>query len=543
MAASREALLQAIFGPPRQASILDPQDPVQALLQSMPARPAVGLGGAQMTSQGAPGGFDPVMPRDQWLAPDMPTTAGMLGRFQDMVGKAGMLGTSDLALRGGALAGALGKAARKPTKAQIAAQARQAAQAEAAAPFRTAPLEPTPGLPPLEGMPQPPRGAIGGPAAEAAGREAEASGNLLFDYSNLGRNPPTGIPQQALPRPGNGKVSERVQALLDNPQVREQVLGYVRKGTEQGADAWYDIQPIRQEFQKLLGPEEGDRRFRLFVDMIAATSPRSPIDQNVRNASWRYAEALRQGAGVQPSGLLGKTDPNPSPYPYGHFAQKLHAQNAQAVAQGGMDLYRNPKPVSFAENMRGNEVPVTVDAHALTLPGLLSRDPRFLSTSYVSQEGAAPINPRQMVESGQVSMEEATQNPQWWSSAPDQATEYAPLERYWQGIAQNAGLSPRAAQSAAWIGGGEVTGLQSRPQPLQRIIEDRLQLTAKLRGESPRKVLEDFAVRGVPFWSALGLLGVGSALQPGEAEAAPMPPARAAQAPGGALAALLAGYQ
>ena len=63
------------------------------------------------------------------------------------------------------------------------------------------------------------------------------------------------------------------------------------------------------------------------MDLVAATSPRSDVGTNARNASYYYSRAM-QG---EPMPAVGDRNPQP----YGHMAQRLHQMNAERVAGAG----------------------------------------------------------------------------------------------------------------------------------------------------------------------------------------------------------------
>jgi hypothetical protein len=191
------------------------------------------------------------------------------------------------------------------------------------------------------------------------------------------------VPQIAMERtvPPRG-VSARLQDALQDPKVERGVSESIQKGIELGADKWYHNEPVRQAFIKELGKVQGPKDYASFMDMVAATSPRSDVPTNIRNASFYYG----QGGGDLPEKL---------PYPYGHVAQNLHRQNYETLsaprgaplssdvpaAATGWDIFKNPKPASFSQNLQGNLVPGTMDTHAFRNIGMRTKDPRFLETS------------------------------------------------------------------------------------------------------------------------------------------------------------------
>lgn len=102
-------------------------------------------------------------------------------------------------------------------------------------------------------------------------------------------------------------------------------------------------------------------------------------------------------------------------------------------------------------------------------------------------------------------MEDALKQPAYWQAQP-KANEYGAMEQYYQGLARDAGLSPGQTQAAAWVGGGQQTGLASdASKPFIGFVEDRANKTADARGLSPAEALSQFIRGNAP------LLGVGAA--------------------------------
>ena len=354
----------------------------------------------------------------------------------------------------------------------------------------------TPGQPGIGRGPQ-----LSEPKPPTPGATGIATGGKLFDYSGLSKVPD--VPQFDLPRynPPRG-VPARIGDLTSNPDVRQGMLDTIQRGQQMGGADWYNADPLRQAFIDELG-KSGDPRFKQYMDLVAATSPRSDVGTNVRNASYYYNRLVNG----EPMPDVG----TPNPQPYGHMAQRLHQQNAQTVAGGGWDPLQNPKPASFAQDLMGNQQPVAVDTHAFRLPGMLSQDPRFLETAYQSSKDAPKQNIQQMVLSGQMSMEDALKQPAYWQAQP-KANEYEAMEQYYQGLAQDRGISPAQAQAAAWVGGGQQTGLASdASKPFIGFVEDRANKTADVRGLSPAEALSQFIRGKAPL---LGVGGAGAAAIP-----------------------------
>lgn len=305
----------------------------------------------------------------------------------------------------------------------------------------------------------------------------------LFDFSRLSEVPK--VQQFDLPRyqPARG-VPARVTEMMANPDVRNAVLQTISEGVQKGGAKWYNADPLRDKFIEKLGADAGDAAFRKYMDLVAATSPRSDVGTNVRNASYYYQRAMSG----QPMPEVGEKNPQP----YGHMAQKLHQMNAQRVAGEGWDPLQNPKPASFVENLVGNQAPVTVDTHAYRLPAILARDPRFLEISFKPEKDVPPMNIQKMVESGKIPFEEAVKRPAYWQSQPKE-NEYGAMEQYYKSLGKELGLTPAQTQAAAWVGGGKITGLQSdESKPFLQFFQDRIFKTAAETGMDPKDVLDKF---------------------------------------------------
>ena len=374
-------------------------------------------------------------------------------------------------------------------------------------------------------------------------RKANDSGpGSLFDYSNLDQVPD--VPQVPMPRtiPPRGP-SERIQGALADPRVEEGINGYVKRGAELGGKDWYNTDQFRKQYIDRLGPEEGQRAYSEFMDAVAATSPRSTVQDNIRTAS--FYNYQRQ------NGLPVNEKPAPG---YGSLAQGLHQGNMEKLVNGnGWDIYANPKPASFSTNLQGNQANATIDTHNFRLPGILSRDPRFLETSIAEladspeagkallarqypglpqdvidgavkpkgDKASITYKPQKWVNDGHISMDDAVNDPALWSAKPN-SNEYGHYEDWQRVQAEKLGMTPAQYQASMWVGAGDATGLASPPEPFLRTLEARIKYTADRMGSTPQKVL-DALVRGkAPLLSVggavagTGVLMSGQDRQPGQ---------------------------
>jgi hypothetical protein len=336
-------------------------------------------------------------------------------------------------------------------------------------------------------------------ADQVTGRKAggEVAPSDLFDMSLMNEQPK--VPQFDLPRnePARG-VPARVKELIANKGVRNKVMETVERGRQMGGHLWYNAEPLRHKFVEVHGEDTGNLMFHKYMDYVAATSPRSEVGANVRNASYYFGRHVR-GEG---SPEVGETNPQP----YGHMAQRLHQMNAQRVAGAGWDPLNNPKPASFVENLTGNQQPVTVDTHAFRLPAILAKDPRFLETALQTTKEAPRQNIRAQVERGETPMSEAVKRAAYWNAQPKE-NEYGAMERYYQGIGKQMGLTPAQTQASAWVGGGNVTGLASdASKPFMGFMQDRVMKTAQETNREPRDVLHSFVKGEAPLRASGGLV-------------------------------------
>jgi hypothetical protein len=339
------------------------------------------------------------------------------------------------------------------------------------------------------------------------------------------------VPQTPMERyvPKHG-VTDRLADAIANKKVQQGVRESVETGLKFGADKWYHNEPVRREFIKELGEVRGPIEYARFMDMVAATSPRSDVPTNIRNASFYYMMSGKKGL------------PEELPYPYGHVAQNLHRQNyATVTSPEGWDIFKNTKPASFSANLQGNLVPGTMDTHAFRNIGMRTKDPRFLETSVSAKykQGTDPakdtivnkygertgdtvvFRPQELHEGGKLKMKDALQIPYFWSAKP-RANEYGAAEKFYSEVGRDFKLPTADAQGAAWAGGGQLTGLGTVPtHTFPQLLNERILYTAKMRGEDPSKTLSDFIRKKapllvVPVAGAVGAAKMGGIADQGE---------------------------
>lgn len=297
------------------------------------------------------------------------------------------------------------------------------------------------------------------------------------------------VPQNQMPRinPPRGPSQRIVDALAD-PEVARGLDATVERGIAGGGLDWYNTEPMRRRMSALVPSIDLDPKYARMMDVVAATSPRSRIPDNIRTASY-YNNLLEQGEELPDTPAAG----------YGSLAQKLHLQNVKDIAQrGGWDVFKNPKPASFSTNLQGNQQNVTIDTHNFRLPGILARDPRFLENAIVPAKGAEPIRPKALLESGEMSLDDLAVRPAMWAAKPN-PNEYGYYEKWQQERAKKMGISPAQYQAAMWLGGGEDTGLGSAAEPFVASVEARVRYTADRLGMDPEKVMDMYLTGQIPL--------------------------------------------
>jgi hypothetical protein len=280
------------------------------------------------------------------------------------------------------------------------------------------------------------------------------------------------------------------------------------------AQYFYHTAPLLEK-AKSLGVSEKDALSQIsrFAENYAATSPRTMTEQNLRNASLVSA---KQEAGVPLTEIIGAGSGglNEKGYPMMIGESGIHSLLVDAVRSGGIDYNTNPKPATFAENVKGNLQGVTVDTHAvrgaldaMNEVDLGSVPEGFIKPEFREQYVSDPssFDPAKMVDDSIASqMVDGTKK----------QTEYAVFSDLYKSAAKKLGVTPAEAQSLGWFGSGERTGLASELKTVVDLIDERVDVTAQLLGESKDKVYKDFLSGKIPLLSmaGAGLLAGGAAV-------------------------------
>jgi len=351
----------------------------------------------------------------------------------------------------------------------------------------------------------------------------------MFDYSALRQVPD--VPQFQIERYQAPRgPSARIVDALASEDVARGINETVERGAERGGLEWYNTDPLYRRLVSSVGESRAPDEYSRLMDIVAATSPRAKVQDNIRMASY-YNYLLKNGIPVPDKPAKG----------YGSVAQESHVKHARNIAEeGGWNIFDNPKPASFSSNLQGNQQVATIDTHNFRLPGIISQDPRFLATSfdelikpenndrqkiisdlleqYPNMQGSdidaftskldrskpkVTYRPQDWLKSGSISMDEAVARPNFWASMPNE-NEYGYYEGWQQDQAKKLGMSPAQYQASMWVGGGEDTGLGSVAEPFLKTFEARIKYTADRLGVDPEIVMEKMLKGEMPLMAQGG---------------------------------------
>ena len=306
-------------------------------------------------------------------------------------------------------------------------------------------------------------------AKAVASPKWEAPESTVFDLSGLddiSRFPD--VPQQSMERYIPPRGTPKAIAVADSAGNKKRISKALEGGIDQGGLAWYNLRPLRDEYIAKFGDAEGVARFERFVDLVASTSPRANVTANIKRASM-LQKMLDDGIDISKVLNTGEAGTGVRmPSGYGHLAHKNHRGILSDLVSekglsGGVE-YGRPKVSSFAQNLRGNLEPVTVDTH----------NKKLLTLPYNLPETVAK-------------------------------TEYKFLEDINSEMAKRHGITPAQAQSATWVGGSHITGVDDG-RPFMQILDERVGKTADQLGVSKKKARDMFLSGKTALYSGVPAL-------------------------------------
>jgi hypothetical protein len=318
------------------------------------------------------------------------------------------------------------------------------------------------------------------------------------------------VPQEnfmdRLPRPIVGKslpLNERLLPILD---IADEVAGqYASKmAPYQGKNVeyFYHTGPVYEKAFSLLGDEGAGRAFMdRFSKTYAGTSPRTPTEQNLLNSSL-LSYRVEQGLPLERP-VLNITGNNDVGYP---MISGMHPDLTRRLLAGEDTFANNPKPSSFAENVRGNLQGVTADTHNIRgilasyeelRPGSIPREWFKTDVDY-DQYLRGGLTPD--ILSGGINDSLASQT----VNKVSRQSEYGPMADITARSAEILGEAPAPTQSLGWFGLGNMTNLRSAPKTLTELMGERIDVTAQKLGIDPDETARLYMQGKIPLMNQGG---------------------------------------
>jgi hypothetical protein len=279
------------------------------------------------------------------------------------------------------------------------------------------------------------------------------------------------------------------------------------------AQYFYNTAPIIDKAVDLGVPKkEAMSQLNKFADYYAATSPRTQTEPNLRSASLTYSKSkagipFDQVVGPNKDLMMsgGEVPMNEKGYPMILGPSGTHRMRLNEIESGeGISYKTNPKPYTFAENVKGNLTGVTADTHAIrgALDAMNERELGSIPDEFILK----PF--RKMYKDDPTSFDPATMVDDQLKSQKIKGesvqTEYAVLSDLYKNVAKKLGVTPAEAQALAWFGTGNKTGLASPEKTLVDLISERVDVTSKALGQTKDEVFKKFLSGKIPLMSFVG---------------------------------------
>ena len=262
-----------------------------------------------------------------------------------------------------------------------------------------------------------------------------------------------------------------------------------------------------------LGISENVAREQLkkFALNYAATSPRTMTEQNLRNASLVTAKQQR---GVDLTEMIGPGGEgvNEKGYPMMINPGGIHKKLVDEAAADGLNFNTNPKPATFAENVSGNLAGVTADTHAIraVFDVMNEIEPGSIPIEFIGGKNAKQTKEfREKYLTDPASLDPATMINDTLATqkidGQDVQTEYAIFSDIYKKVAEKIGVKPAEAQSLSWFANGQKTGLASEPKTIVELIDERVDVTSQILGQTKDEIFKKFMQGSIPLLSLGGL--------------------------------------
>ena len=356
-------------------------------------------------------------------------------------------------------------------------------------------------------------------------------------------------------RPTGGassKVTDAIEGFRQNHNgVKDRLLADIRAGEELGGNDWYNSEELRDWFVAELGEKRGDKEWREFIDLLAATSTGNKVDSNIGVAAfYRMLGDNAEDFGKMERWRPGK-DPKILLEGYGHKMQKGQAKNVAEIRAGNWEGLPEPgvlaskgagaenmKPKGYRGSLFGNKTNIAADVHFTRYMGMAANKPEWLATNpevsqktidalrkthgsaidkyikVVKKKGDKPkihLQARKSVEDGVATMDDYAKEATVWQQMPND-NEYAAFEDYINELGEELGMTAAQVQANLWMGAAKRTGVADSSQgTLMELIRARATKRGAEEGKSMEEILQRFIrERGLLTAPAAGVLGAGA---------------------------------
>lgn len=337
-------------------------------------------------------------------------------------------------------------------------------------------------------------------------QRTKPSGYQIFETSPDAYKRTTAIvPQESfmgrLPRPVAGKplpLNERMLPILNiSDEVAAQYASKMAPYQGKNVEYFYHTGPIYEKAFDLLGNEGAGRSFMdRFSKVYAGTSPRTPTEQNLLNSSLLSYKAERGLPLDRPVLNIGGN--NDVGYP---MISGMHPDLTRRLLAGEDIFANNPKPSSFAENVRGNLQGVTADTH--NIRGILASYEELRPGTLPRQWFKTDVDYDQYIRNGLTpDILSGGINDSLASQAVNKVSrqsEYGPMADITARSAEILGEAPAPTQSLGWFGLGDMTNLKSAPKTLTELMGERIDVTAQKLGITPEAAARLYMQGKIPL--------------------------------------------
>ena len=337
--------------------------------------------------------------------------------------------------------------------------------------------------------------------------------NKLFDtsqqsYENLQvEQKEVEVPRNTTDNPM--PIRNRTKPVIDmSDQIAQFLANKIKPQIGTNVQYFYHTGPLIDKAIELgISKDKAVESLKKFALNYAVTSPRTMTEQNLRNAS---LVSTKENLNIPMTELIGPGGEgiNEKGYPMMLGPTGIHTKLINDKQVGQLDIDSNPKPITFAENVTGNLEGVTVDTHAIraVFYAMNQIKPGSIPIDFIGGKTAKKTKEfQEMYKNDPNSIDFATMINDTLAKqvidGKEKQTEYAVFSDIYKQVAKLAGVKPAEAQSLSWFANGEITGLASEPKTIVDLIDDRVDVTSQIIGQTKEQVFKKFFQGALPLLS------------------------------------------